>query len=199
MWHAHHTKMWICFPVKNNDRSIFKGVKKSVKLEKTILISTLLTYLEFIYSGSVFPEQCSSCSKSKMCKGWKRIKRNTFVAKETINSLELIIRMCFLFFVFLIQVFKERPLSLSWLPADVALVTRFSSNRRFFNEMVLYREWVCEVEQPRQGQWGKRENTKTKSNEQTKLWTCSTLFGRFLCRHRKTNVVKLHRSGNAIV
>ena len=79
--------------------------------------------------------------------------------------------MCFLFvlFFFLIQVFKERPLSVSWVPGDVALVTRFSSNRQFFNEMVLYREWVCEVEQPRQGQRGKRENTKRKINEQTKL------------------------------
>ena len=76
--------------------------------------------------------------------------------------------MCFLF-LFLIHVFKERPLSLSWVPADVALVARFSSNRRFFNEMVLYREWFCEVEQPRQGQRGKRENTKSKINEQTKL------------------------------
>ena len=53
---------------------------------------------------------------------------------------------------FWIKIFKERPLSLSWVAADVALVARFSSNRQFFNEMVLYREWVCEVEQPRQGQ-----------------------------------------------
>ena len=75
----------------------------------------------------------------------------------------------FVFWFFLIQVFKERPLSLSWVPGDVALVARLSSNRRFFNEMVLYREWVREVEQPRQGQRGKRENTKSKSNEQTKL------------------------------
>ena len=52
--------------------------------------------------------------------------------------------VCFGFF--LIQVFKKRPLSVSWVPGDVALVTRFSSNRQFFNEMVLYREWVCEVE-----------------------------------------------------
>ena len=102
----------------------------------------------------------------------------------------------FVFWVFLIQVFKERPLSLSWVPGDVALVARLSSNRRFFNEMVLYREWVREVEQPRQGQRGKRENTKSKSNEQTKLWTCSTLFGRFLCRHRTTDVVKLDRSSS---
>ena len=48
--------------------------------------------------------------------------------------------------MFLFLFFKERPLSLSWVPADVALVARFSSNRQFFNEMVLYREWVCEVE-----------------------------------------------------
>ena len=73
----------------------------------------------------------------------------------------------FVFWFFLIQVFKERPLSLSWVPGDVALVARLSSNRRFFNEMVLYREWVREVEQPRQGQRGKRENTKSKSNERT--------------------------------
>ena len=71
---------------------------------------------------------------------------------------------------FWIQVFKERPLSLSWVPAHVVqVVARFSLNRRFFNEMVLYREWFCEVEQPRQGQRGKRENTKSKINEQTKL------------------------------
>ena len=37
-----------------------------------------------------------------------------------------------MFFVFvLIQVFKERPLSVSWVPGDVALVARFSLNRRF--------------------------------------------------------------------
>ena len=64
------------------------------------------------------------------------------------------------FWFFFIQIFKER---------NVALVANFSSNRQFFNEMVLYREWFCEVEQPRQGQRGKRENTKSESNKQTKL------------------------------
>ena len=100
---------------------------------------------------------------------------------------------------FWIKVFKERPLSLSWVPADVVSVACFSLNRRFFNEMVLYREWFCEVEQPRQGQWWKRENTKSNSYKQNKTLNMQYTFWQILCLHRKTNVVKLDRLTSKIV
>ena len=48
------------------------------------------------------------------------------------------------------------------------------------------------------------ENEKIKTNNKSKrktekLWTWGSLFGRSLCRHSTTNVVKLHQNGNGIV
>ena len=50
---------------------------------------------------------------------------------------------------------------------------------------------TSEFELPRSGRRKRENNNK-------KLWTCSTIFGRFLCSHHTTIVVKLDRNGNPI-
>ena len=50
---------------------------------------------------------------------------------------------------------------------------------------------TSEFELPRSGRRKRENNNK-------KLWTCSTIFGRFLCSHHTTIVVKLNRNDNPI-
>lgn len=81
----------------------------------------------------------------------------------------------------------------------------FPSNRWFFNEIRLQRKFLrdkatTEFVQPRQRRKKRGNENKTglvKQNKNCRM--CNTPLGKFLCRFRTTNVVKLGRNGNSIV